>query len=292
MGGASQSHCSQDSSDSGSTTRAQSGRQSGGQGGGARSERRRPYCTPSCLLSLVNGWPVDSQCPNVLLHANNERHPVLFAEWRALLQKQLAESLVKGVVPLGEEGACGALFQLTLLQYGYTFVAKGVTGRHVPKLQHEEAVYQKLQPLQGRHIPVCLGSMDLRPLRQVFFYDFDVRIIYFLFLSYGGSKLSLPADTAERAQVVSRINNALDQMHRLGVAHSDVRLPNVLQDAAGHITLIDFDQASVFAAAASRAMSAISHNKRKRLVDDDESTLPIKMRNDKINAQGLWRQRM
>ena len=130
----------------------------------------------------MNGWPVDSQYPNVLLHANEGRHPVSFAEWRGLLQKQLAESLLKGVVPLGVEGACGVLFQLTLLQYGYTFVAKGVTGRHAPRLQHEVTVYQKLQPLQGRHVPVCLGSMDLRPLQQVYFYDFDVRIIYFLFL--------------------------------------------------------------------------------------------------------------
>lgn len=276
-----------------------SSRSSGSDGGGdGRSRQGRPYCTPSCLLSLVNGWPLDMQCPNVLLHTqaaagDNTRgrtHPVSHTEWMVLLRQQLSQSLEKGVVVLGQEGASGALFQLTLLQYGYTFVAKGVTGRCVPVLHKEEAVYGKLQPLQGRHIPVCLGSVDLRQLDQIYYYDFDVRIIYFLLLSYGGTKLAVPEDPKERARIVDSVTAVLDQMHRLGVAHADIRLPNVLQGPApGQLTIIDFDRASILPTASRSAMSAISSNKRRRLMDDDD-TFSSSVTLDKSAESVLYRE--
>ena len=125
---------------------------------GGRSRQLRPYCAPSCLLSLVNGQLLDSKCPNVQLYTqaladgHAVKHRISYVEWAALLRQQLSSSLVKGVVALNQEGAYSTLFQLTLLQYGYSFVAKGVTSRCVPVLQNEEAIYQKLQPLQGSHI--------------------------------------------------------------------------------------------------------------------------------------------
>lgn len=282
---------------------------SAGDKGSDKSQQSRPYCTASCLLSLVNGWPLDTKCPNKLLHirtmpdtpAGRQKHPVSYAKWIALLQQQLSRTLVEGVVTLGQEGACGALFQLTLLEYGYTFIAKGVTGGRVPTLQKEEAIYQRLQPLQGRHIPVCLGSVDLRLLHQVLYYDIDVRIIYFLLLSYGGTKLAVPEDPKTRKRIVDSVISILDQMHRLGVAHADIRLPNVLQSPAGEVTIVDFDQASILSKTSRRAMSALSPNKRRRLLEDDalgsstasdgsrEAALHrAKMREDKSNAQTLF----
>lgn len=205
-----------------------------------------------------------------------QKHPVSHVQWMALLRAQFRRTLDEGVVVLGQEGACGGIFQITLLQYGYTFIAKGVTGRAVPKLLHEEAVYEKLQPLQGRHVPVCLGSVDLRLLDQIYFYDVDVRMIYFLLLSYGGAPLQNCGDQETQSCTIRAVSDVLDQMHRLGVIHGDVRLPNVLQGPAGKIMLVDFDGATLIPAAAATALgnssetlSAISPNRRRRLMDHE-----------------------
>ncbi|ROT38428.1 hypothetical protein SODALDRAFT_333001 [Sodiomyces alkalinus F11] len=248
-----------------------------GSGGRTRSEQQpRAYCTPSCLLSLVNGGPLDDKCPNVSFHkkgGTQGHHPVSHARWTELLRQQLSKTLVKGVVALNQQGGCGVLFQLTLLEYGYTFVAKGVTGRRVPDLQKEETVYRKLQPLQGRYIPVCLGSVNLRLLQQTLFYDIDVRLIYFLLLSYGGAKLAKPVDDPKaQARIVNTVTAAVREMHSLGVAHGDIRLPNVLQGPGEQVTIVDFDQALLFPTGRG-AMSAISHNKRRRLMETDETPL-------------------
>ncbi|KAM3504235.1 hypothetical protein MY11210_008431 [Beauveria gryllotalpidicola] len=257
----------------------------GGGGGGGGQQRQRQYCTSSCLLSLVNDGPLDSNCPNAALHregipaeldAKKHRHAVLYSQFMALLQEQLSQSLERGVVVLGKEGACGALFQITLLQFGYTFIAKGVTGGRVSDLEKEVAVYQRLRPLQGHGIPVCLGSIDLRPLGQVYFYDFDVRIIRFLLLSYGGTEVK----SKDKSHIISTTLSILDKMHRLGVVHGDVRQPNVLQGPGGEINLIDFDSAVILTAKTTRStLSAISPNKRRRLVGSEEDegvTLPAK----------------
>ncbi|KAM3428823.1 hypothetical protein NHJ13734_008431 [Beauveria thailandica] len=259
----------------------------GGGGGGGGQQSQRQYCTSSCLLSLVNDGPLDSNCPNAALHregilteldAKKHRHTVLYSQFMVLLQEQLSQSLVRGVVVLGKEGACGALFQITLLQFGYTFIAKGVTGGRVPDLEKEVAVYQKLRPLQGHGIPVCLGSIDLRPLGQVYFYDFDVRIIRFLLLSYGGAEVKASEDKL-RAHIISTTSSILNKMHDLGVVHGDVRQPNVLQGPGGEINLIDFDRAVILTAKTTRStLSAISPNKRRRLEEDEGVTLtpPVK----------------
>ncbi|KAI5861998.1 hypothetical protein GGS23DRAFT_574075 [Durotheca rogersii] len=295
-GSISQSGASQaPSGDSASTPSAQSG--SGGRDEkGGRSRQNMPYCTTDCLLSLVHGWAPDMKCPNIQLHmrkgvTDKKRHPVSYTDWMSLLQQQLSQSLEKGVRKLGQEGSCGALFQLTLLQYGYTFVAKGATGRCAPMLQQEEAVYRKLQPLQGRHIPVCLGSIDLHRLGQVLYYYFDVRIVYFLLLSYGGSKLRVPSDSKAQACIIKHVATILKQMHRLGVAHADIRLPNVLQDPAGHVVIVDFDQASISPEVARRARIALSPNKRRRLMEEAvsaEKEHQFKVQMDMANVRSLF----
>ena len=46
---------------------------------------------------------------------------------------------------MGKQGARGALFRLTLLAYGYTFVGKGTVAEFQPDLYHEAGVYNKLR---------------------------------------------------------------------------------------------------------------------------------------------------
>ncbi|KAF4121495.1 hypothetical protein GMORB2_1902 [Geosmithia morbida] len=255
----------------GSATIGSSSRPAPG-GVGDGQEKPREYCTSTCLLSLVGGRLLDNECPNAVLHRDTTqaepRHAVSHSQFMDLLRQQLSQSLDKGVRVLGKEGGCGALFQITLLRYGYTFIAKGVTGGRVPELEKEVAAYQKLQPLQGHGIPVCLGSVDLKPLGQVYFYDLDVRIIRFIFLSYGGIEVEARGDES-RARIISTVTSILDQMHSLGVAHGDVRWPNVLQGPDGKINIVDFDRAVILPAKSRDTPSAISHNKRRRLVGSD-----------------------
>ena len=238
----------------------------------------RPYCTPLCLLSLVHGRALDRKCPNATLHRRDEqskagkraaslvKHPVSYTEWMSLLREQLSKGLEEGVVGLKKEGSCGVLFQITLLQYGYTFVAKGGAEYAIPMLKHEEAVYERLQALQGRYIPVHVGSVDLRPLNQMYFYKIGIRLVYFLLMSYGGTAFEARPDAAAEERLVTRLKSVVDEMHSLGVVHGDIRLPNVLHSPTGSLTVIDFDHAQLLPSTEYEddALSDVSLNKRKR----------------------------
>ena len=93
--------------------------------------------------------------------------------------QQLAEN-PDGCEPLGEQGACGALFRLTLELYGYTFSAKGTMTAFTAKLKHEGLVYQHLDKVQEELIPAYLGNISL--VRHCF-PDFGVRIVHLLLMS-------------------------------------------------------------------------------------------------------------
>ena len=73
------------------------------------------------------------------------------------------------MVPIRKGGARGALFRVTLLKYGYTFVSKGTIKELVPDLRHEEVVYDRLQPIQGDCVPVHLGAIDLRGISRTYY---------------------------------------------------------------------------------------------------------------------------
>jgi hypothetical protein len=47
-----------------------------------------------------------------------------------------------GCEQLGKQGACGALFRLTLESFGYTSVSKGTVTAFTEDLKHEGLVYR------------------------------------------------------------------------------------------------------------------------------------------------------
>ncbi|KAI0408046.1 hypothetical protein F4802DRAFT_605130 [Xylaria palmicola] len=214
----------------------------------------RQHCTQECLLGLVNGDRLDRQCPNVALHresSNNEynnaevSHPVQHGEWLRLLSQQLAHSLDDGVVKLGEEGARGVLFQVTMLAYGYTFVCKGTIRAFVKDLEHEADVYRRLKAVQGTSIPIFLGAIDLRSINRTYYYDHRVYIIHMTFFSWGGHSLNkaLISD-CPRKQLETRALRALHAIHREGVVHADIRSANMLLNPeTQEVMLIDFERA-------------------------------------------------
>ena len=141
----------------------------------------QPYCTQQCLLGLTRGGPVDRQCPNV--HDHKAKH-IRVDTFRRLVRKQLAEDRRHDAdcTPLYIQGARGALFKIRLSSHGYTFVAKGMEADKVAYLQHEERVYSRMGEIQGRHVPVCMGAIDLK---LPYYYNSGV-YVRMLFLSWAG----------------------------------------------------------------------------------------------------------
>ncbi|KAJ4307972.1 hypothetical protein N0V84_012377 [Fusarium piperis] len=221
-------------------------------GGG---EQDGQYCTQRCLLGLVRGEALDSNCPNVKLHtrqrgvtgARGLHHPVDHDTWLRLLGKQLKQSLDDGITPLQLGGARGVLFKVTLLMYGYTFVCKGTVGAFVKDLEHEAAVYERLRQVQGINVPVFLGAIDLRSMNKTYYYDFRVYIIHMTFLSWGGYKLDKVGLTGMKPVEFSACAiRSLQAIHREGVVHQDVRSENMLLNPeANSIMMIDFERATL-----------------------------------------------
>ncbi|KAI1266039.1 hypothetical protein F5Y18DRAFT_384377 [Xylariaceae sp. FL1019] len=225
-------------------------------GGGEDDGQARRYCTQRCLLGLVDRGLLDPNCPNVTLHHERSAtsqaytrsfHPVQHDEWLRLLSKQLAESLDHGVTKLGEQGARGVLFQITMLEYGYTFVCKGTVQAFITDLEHEAAVYARLRSVQGINIPVFLGSIDLRSIHRTYYYDHRVYITHMMFLSWGGHSLDrVHIKDGQRRQLEARALRALQAMHHRGVVHEDVRTANMLlHPETQNVMLIDFERASL-----------------------------------------------
>ncbi|KJZ68704.1 hypothetical protein HIM_11905 [Hirsutella minnesotensis 3608] len=214
------------------------------------SGQRRQFCTQKCLLGLVRGHALDRRCPNVDLHRRRKthrgcdalHHPVDHAEWLQLLRAQLGETLDRGITPLGQSGARGVLFKVTLLVYGYTFVSKGTIRAFIPDLEHEAAVYRRLKDLQGIHVPVFLGAVDLRSVDRTYFYDHRVYIVHLTFMAWGGE--SLHEGRGGVLMTEEQVKRSLRAIHQHGVIHRDVRAPNILFcEEAGGAMMIDFERA-------------------------------------------------
>ncbi|WQF90548.1 Putative tyrosine-protein kinase, active [Colletotrichum destructivum] len=232
----------------------------GGGGGGGSNEQDRPYCTQKCLLGLVNGRILDARCPNMALHNRQPenprshcrgpsrscvRHPIDHAQFLELLWEQLERTLDDGITPLGQGGARGVLFKVSLLAYGYTFVSKGTVRAFVKDLEHEAAVYERLQPIQGIHVPVFLGAIDLRLMDRIYYYDHRVYVVHMTFLSWGGYDLdSTGIVGGGDEQLEGKAMRSLRAIHQQGVVHKDVRTANMLFNAEiNGVMMIDFERA-------------------------------------------------
>lgn len=204
------------------------------------------YCTHKCLLGLITNDILDDKCPNVDRHRGldrpDDRHPIDHATWLRLLGEQLKQSQYQGVVPLGRVGGTGAIFQVTLLAYGYTVIGKGVVDEFVDKLAHEADAYERLEPIQGVNVPVFLGEIDLIQFHQRYIYGIDMELTYFLFMTWGGQSLDDPT-VRYTGQVFRAMAKSLLAVYEQGVIHTDMRQANVLWDErTKQAMLIDFER--------------------------------------------------
>lgn len=120
----------------------------------------RDYCTQACLLGLATGGPLDIRCPNIAHHGKKHLKKSLFLR---MVQTQMKEQRdkVTDCKPLDIDGSRGTMFKITLTSHGYTIIAKGVQQDDIHHLRNEANVYHQLCSLQGSHIPVCMGTINL-----------------------------------------------------------------------------------------------------------------------------------
>ncbi|CCE29189.1 uncharacterized protein CPUR_02881 [Claviceps purpurea 20.1] len=235
--------------------------QNGGENRDNAQDQPYSYCSQKCLLGLVQGGSLDLECPNVRHHCRSDadeagaglpkRHPVDHTEWLRLLQDQFKQSLDEAITYQSIVGARGALFKVTLLAYGYTFVSKGTVAGHIKHLEHETRTYERLKPIQGRYVPVFLGTIDLRTVDKDYWIYFETYVVHMIFMSWGG--FLLDEDKMYQLEVLDDVAwvdegiEAIDAVHEAGVLHRDVRWANILYNPhTNGIMLIDFERAELF----------------------------------------------
>ena len=243
---------------------------------GARTGGQRSHCTQECLLGLLQQSQLDEQCPNIDDHRkwDSFRHAITRHTFLRLIQKQLGQDRDNDVEPWHVKGSRGMMFTVTLRSHGYTVAAKATTYPWVTDLRHEESVYNHLHELQGTHIPVCLGNIDLE---KPYPYTARCILVHMMFLAYVGEPLSVRNAIGDVSDLSEQALNAIDALHRYGVSHRDVALRNMFwNEEINRVLFIDFERSVVFGpdAPEERAvLGAISHNanrKRKRYPKEQE----------------------
>ncbi|KAL6893346.1 hypothetical protein GGI43DRAFT_181162 [Trichoderma evansii] len=198
------------------------------------------YCSQQCLLGVANGLPMDKACPNFRFHRNKH---ISKEEFLARVRDQLIRHKQANpfCFPLDLWGSIGTLFKVTLVGYGYTFVAKATLRADWVSLHREDEMYGKLKDLQGSCIPVCLGIVRVDP---EFWHEHRL-LSQFMLLSWGGQSVygdfKQHFDEKEKNLFGDSVFKAYGELHRAGMQHRDIDLSNMLYNPRlGRIMLIDF----------------------------------------------------
>ncbi|MCJ1346858.1 hypothetical protein MMC31_005076 [Peltigera leucophlebia] len=200
-------------------------------------------CSKRCLLGLSTNGAMDPACPNITSHASKHLSQ---SEFLHLVHKQVKQNGFHNFEPLGINGSRSFMFRITLVSQGYTMLAKGVEKANISLLQKETRIYRQLKPLQGVHIPVCLGSTSL-PVE----YNLSdcAKIARLLFLSDAGDPIVNHINPANETNIHSGLQKAMSAIHSLGVLHCDLHPHNILWDkhADGDdaLQVIDFERSEV-----------------------------------------------
>jgi hypothetical protein len=248
---------------------AQTGERSGRKGAHSSTHRQRNlgrFCTPQCLMGIIQGGALDEKCSNVREHGKAYHHlnrETFMRKIRRLFRDQLDYCEEMNI-----HGAREALFKVKLPGFGYTVIAKATGVECVGDLMHESAIYHRLLPIQGKYVPVHLGDIKVDSL---LYYAGAVRIVHMMFLSFGGFPIRLPIPAALAEEAI----RGLQAIHQLGVLQKDSRAPNILvhPDRPG-ITWIDFERAELFSQRVT--LGSLSANRKRKLEFQEGAQFPGK----------------
>ena len=212
------------------------------------SNRALNFCMQRCLLGLIEGGDLDPDCPNVADHGTS-KHRISQTTFVRLVNKQLCKSLDDNVYHPYICGAKAALLYVRLASYGYLVAAKCTSRKWLEETRHEISIYNHLRSIQGRHVPVYLGCVDLNPQRP-YLYDGLANLTRFMLLGYAGKSLvqEIMAAFSDRAQeqIVKQARESLCAVHALGVAHNDVGGRNAVWCEQQKLAMmIDFERAEI-----------------------------------------------
>jgi serine/threonine protein kinase len=127
-------------------------------------------------------------------------------------------------------------------------------------------VYDLLRPIQGIHVPVHLGNIDLA---TPYYYEGICELVHMMFLSFGGKRISQCLTTGNRSLITQEVDHSAQAIHNLGVLHKDLEPRNILwNEETGRVMVIDFERAEV---AEQRAVLGIISPNRKRKRGPDAS---------------------
>lgn len=210
------------------------------------SPRDRQFCTQECLQSLQlspSHAPADTACPNWAEHQGGESLTVeqLCEALRVQLNASLKNAsphFSRGYEFLNFVSGHTQIIKLRLGSSGHVLLAKAFMPSDLRVMQREARCYRHLRHLQGKIIPVYMGTIKL-PLNHALTYD-GFRFTGLLVLAWagigpdqwasigGGIGYGGEADHAFTRALQIEVSKALGKIHEAGILHRDVALRNVL----------------------------------------------------------------
>ena len=174
---------------------------------------------------------------------HGDYHSITSETFLLLVRQQLFKNLDAGCYPLYVQGSRGALFKVQLLSHGYTVAAKCTIYAYVEDLVHEGEVYKQLEKIQGIHIPVCLGNINLE---RIYTFYCGVQIVHKMLMAWGGSRIDSPSSLPKLQLVTKQAIHAIHAIHELGILHMDASPRNFLwSDELQRVIFIDFERAVI-----------------------------------------------
>jgi hypothetical protein len=198
----------------------------------------RPYCTIACIRGMVNRDPLDKECPNWKIHGG-QRHSVGPQEFTHRLRHQLSRNRNHGFEQLHVCGRTGYLIKATLLSHGYTVIIKATTADKQHLIKAETDNYRSLRSLQGKQIPVCLGTFTPR----VSYWYHGELMAQMMILSWSGKRLQHVINDENSRFFHQERHKALTVLRSHGVIHGDSEWRNMLWDDLGvRLFVIDLEE--------------------------------------------------
>lgn len=212
--------------------------------GARRSQRTQAgqYCTHDCLRGLAEGNVLDQSCPNARAHGELS-HQIDRPTFLVLMRQQLADDLDTDCGPVGMHGAFGVPFRVRLRSHEYTVAAKATPDYFIPRLQQEASIYEQLGPIQGIHVPVYLGNIDLQ---APYYYEGVVDLVHMMFFSFGGKPIRQYVTAENKEVVLELVKRSADAIHGVRVLHKDLVPRSTLwNEDTKHIMVVNFERAEV-----------------------------------------------